>query len=57
VEILLGIQAAKQVEDIGGAELNVLGTGNKAGVINTLYILGLKTAARVKEEGISKEES
>jgi hypothetical protein len=35
----------------------VLGTGNKAGVINTLHILGLKTAARVKEEGISKEES
>jgi hypothetical protein len=35
----------------------VLGTGNKVRVVNTLYILGLKTAARVKEEGISKEES
>jgi hypothetical protein len=51
------MRAAEQAEDISGAELDVLGTGNKAGVVNTLHISGLKTAARVEEEGISEEES
>jgi hypothetical protein len=57
VEILLGMRAAEQAEDIGGGELDVLETTNEAGAANTLHISGLQAATRAEEERMSEEES
>jgi hypothetical protein len=56
-EILLGMRAAEQAEDIGGGELDVLETTNEAGAANALHKSGLQTAAGAKGERVSEEES
>ena len=55
-EILLGMRAAEQAEDIGGGKLDVLETTNEPGAADT-DISGLQTAARAEEERLSKEGS
>ncbi len=56
-EILLGMRAAEQAEDIGGGELDVLETTNEAGAANALHKSGLQTAAGAEGERVSEEES
>jgi len=56
-EILLGMRAAEQAEDIGGEELDMPESANEAGAANTPDISGLQTVATFREERISKEES
>lgn len=56
-EILLGMRAAEQAEDIGGEELDMPESANEAGAANTPDISGLQTVATFREERISEEES
>jgi hypothetical protein len=60
-EILLGMRAAEQAEDVGGGELDVPDRTNEAGAANALhiYISGLQTAttpSRPLFSGMSLEQ-
>lgn len=55
-EILLGMRAAEQAEDIGWGASDVPETNNEAGAVDA-DISGLQTAARAEEERSSEEES